>query len=91
QLRGRAQMRPALNQILNGDVRIGEGGRLIAEAANGNTIFMTGQDGEGDWAVGLGRSSTGRVALTVGDEYNGSGAGQMVRTWSRSGKVIMMD
>ncbi|MEU1020263.1 hypothetical protein [Streptomyces sp. NPDC005898] len=91
QLRGRAQMRPALNQILNGDVRIGEGGRLIAEAANGNRVFMTGQDTEGDWAVGMARSVSGTAALTVGDEYNGSGAGQMIRTWSRSGEVIVMD
>ncbi|CAM5491949.1 hypothetical protein SROCM77S_04011 [Streptomyces rochei] len=90
-LRGRAQMRPALNEILNGDVRIGEGGRLIAEAANGNRVFMTGQDAEGDWAVGMARSVSGTAALTVGDEYNGSGAGQMIRTWSRSGEVIMMD
>lgn len=90
-LRGRAQMRPALNEILNGDVRIGEGGRLIAEAANGNRVFMTGQDPEGDWAVGMARSVSGTAALTVGDEYNGSGAGQMIRTWSRSGEVIVMD
>ncbi|MCG7528926.1 hypothetical protein MHW47_31365 [Streptomyces sp. OfavH-34-F] len=90
-LRGRAQMRPALNEILGGDVRTGEGGRLICEAPGGNRVFMTGQTPEGDWAVGLGRSTDGTVALTVGDEYNGSGAGQMIRTWSRSGEVIMMD
>lgn len=90
-LRGRAQMRPALNEILNGDVRIGEGGRLICEAPGGNRIFMTGQTVEGDWAVGLARSLNGTVALTVGDEDNNTGAGQMIRTWSRSGEVIMMD
>ncbi|MBI0295703.1 hypothetical protein JBE04_14820 [Streptomyces sp. PRKS01-29] len=90
-LRGRAQMRPALNEILNGDVRIGEGGRLICEAENGNRVFMTGQDAEGDWAVGMARSVDGTPALTVGDEYNGSGAGQMIRTWSRAGEVLMMD
>lgn len=90
-LRGRAQMRPALNQILNGDVRIGEGGRLICEAPGGTRIFMTGQDSEGDWAVGMARSADGSAALTVGDESQSGGAGQMIRTWSRSGEVIMMD
>lgn len=83
QLRGRAQMRPALNQILNGDVRIGEGGRLIAEAPNGNRIFMTGQTDDGDWAVGIARPTDGTAALTVGDEDNDSGAGQMIRIWNR--------
>ncbi|MER8042597.1 hypothetical protein [Streptomyces sp. NPDC094032] len=90
-LRGRAQMRPALNEILNGNVRIGEGGRLICEDPNGRRIFVTGQTTDGDWAVGIGRSTTGTAALTVGDEYNGSGAGQMIRTWNRAGEVIMMD
>ncbi|MFE1839221.1 hypothetical protein [Streptomyces sviceus] len=94
QLRGRAQMRPALNQILNGDVRIGEGGRLIAEAPNGNTIFMTGETDQGDWAVGIARPTDGTAALTVGDENNDSGAGQMIRIWNRDTgdrNVILMD
>lgn len=93
-LRGRAQMRPALNEILNGDVRIGEGGRLICEAENGNRVFMTGQDSEGDWAVGMARSVGGTSALTVGDEYNQTGARQMVRMWNRDEvepNVIVMD
>ncbi|WIC89738.1 hypothetical protein SEA_SOJO_20 [Streptomyces phage SoJo] len=92
-LRGRAQMRPALNQILAGDVRIGEGGRLICEAPDGTRIFMTGQTPEGDWAVGMARATGGTPALTVGDE---SGvAGQMIRMWNRAegneSDVIVMD
>ncbi|MFD7067145.1 hypothetical protein ACFV97_07860 [Streptomyces sp. NPDC059913] len=88
ELTGRSQMRPALDKILHGDIVIGEGGRIIAQAANGNRIFATGQTPEGDWAVGMARED-GTAALTVGDDV-GTG-GQMVRTFSRSGEVIMMD
>ena len=88
QLRGRAQIRPAMNQILNGDVVIGEGGRIIAQEPGGNRIFMTGQTPEGDWAVGMAREN-GTAALTVGDEEGA--AGQMVRVWSRAGDVLLMD
>ncbi|MFD5591933.1 hypothetical protein ACWC9X_08635 [Streptomyces asoensis] len=93
-LRGRAQIRPALNEILNGDVRIGEGGRLICEAPNGNRIFATGLTDQGDWAVGIARPTDGTSALTVGDEDNDSGAGQMIRMWNRDQDqrdVIVMD
>lgn len=89
QLRGRAQIRPAMNQIVHGDVIIGEGGRLIAQAPDGTRIFMTGQTQEGDWAVGMARATGGTPALTVGDEEGASG--QMIRTWSRAGGVIVMD
>ncbi|MBT2381996.1 hypothetical protein J7E90_33165, partial [Streptomyces sp. ISL-111] len=89
QLRGRAQIRPALNQILNGDVRIGEGGRLIAEAPDGTRIFMTGQTNQGDWAVGMWRATGGTSALTIGDDE--ASAAQMVRMWSRGGNVVVMD
>ena len=88
ELTGRSQIRPALSEILNGDVRIGEGGRLIAEAENGNVIFMTGQTSAGDWAVGMARE-TGEPALTVGDDVSTSG--QMIRVWSRGGDVLVMD
>ncbi|RZU21746.1 hypothetical protein [Streptomyces sp. BK239] len=93
ELTGRAQMRPALNEVLHGDVVIGEGGRLIAMAPNGNRIFMTGETPAGDWAVGIARPTDGTAALTVGDE-NAAGAGQMVRMWNRdqgNRDVIVMD
>ncbi|RMB83640.1 hypothetical protein [Streptomyces shenzhenensis] len=92
-LRGRSQMRPALNQVLNGDVVIGEGGRLIAKAPNGNRIFLTGQTPAGDWAVGIARPTDGTPALTVGDE-DATGSGQMIRIWNRDPAlrdVIVMD
>ncbi|MDX3841725.1 hypothetical protein [Streptomyces europaeiscabiei] len=88
QLRGRAQMRPALNQVLNGDVVIGEGGQLIAKTPGGIRTFIVGQTPEGDWGVGLGREQ-GTAALTVGDDVLTNA--QMIRTWSRSGEVIVMD
>ncbi|UUN29421.1 hypothetical protein [Streptomyces sp. FIT100] len=88
ELSGRAQIRPALTKILHGDIVIGEGGQIIAQAPNGNRIFMTGQTPEGDWAVGMARED-GSAALTVGDDINTGG--QMVRTFSRTGQVIVMD
>ncbi|MGF0176726.1 hypothetical protein ACQF36_41610 [Streptomyces sp. Marseille-Q5077] len=88
QLRGRAQMRPALNQVLNGDVVIGEGGQLIAKTPGDIRTFVVGQTPEGDWGVGLGREQ-GTAALTVGDDVLTNA--QMIRTWSRSGEVIVMD
>ncbi|MCX4824254.1 hypothetical protein OG883_31235 [Streptomyces sp. NBC_01142] len=93
QLRGRAQMRPALNQVLNGDVVIGEGGQLIAKTPGGIRTFVVGQTPEGDWGVGLGREN-GTAALTVGDDVN-SGKAQMIRMWSRDttapDRIIVMD
>lgn len=89
QLRGRAQIRPAMNQILNGDVVVGEGGQLIAKTPGGHSTFIVGQTPEGDWGVGLGREN-GTAALTVGDDVNAADA-QMIRIWSRDGGIIVMD
>ncbi|MGW0756122.1 hypothetical protein ACWD1Y_06475 [Streptomyces sp. NPDC002814] len=92
QLRGRAQMRPALNQVLNGDVVIGEGGQLIAQTPGGQRTFIVGQTQEGDWGVGLGREN-GTAALTVGDDVLSDA--QMIRIWSRDtdapDRIIVMD
>ncbi|MEV5673519.1 hypothetical protein AB0L28_32700 [Streptomyces sp. NPDC052503] len=88
QLRGRAQIRPALNQILAGDVVIGEGGQLIAKTPGGQRTFVVGQTLEGDWGIGLAREQ-GSAALTVGDDVLSDA--QMIRMWSRDGEVIVMD
>ncbi|MCA1219883.1 hypothetical protein [Streptomyces sp. 8L] len=88
QLTGRAAIRPALTQVLAGDVVIGEGGQLIAQTPTGTRTFVVGQTPEGDWGVGLAREN-GAPALTVG--YDVETGGQMVRTHSRSGTVIAMD
>lgn len=42
QLTGRAQIRPAMNQILGGDVVIGEGGQLQVQAPDGTTHLTLG-------------------------------------------------
>jgi hypothetical protein len=92
-LRGRAQMRPALNQVLNGDVVIGEGGRLIVQDPDGTPVFATGQSPTvGDYYTTM-RRDTGRLALTIGaNSYPDDDApSQMVRVWDRNGNVIVMD
>ncbi|MGW7514776.1 hypothetical protein ACWGJ2_04210 [Streptomyces sp. NPDC054796] len=87
-LRGRSQIRPALDSVLGGDVVIGEGGQLVAKTPDGTHTFTVGQTREGDWGVGLGRADGSR-AVTVGDEVSASG--QMVRMFSRDADVIVMD
>ncbi|MGJ5826715.1 hypothetical protein [Streptomyces ossamyceticus] len=93
QLRGRAQMRPALNQVLNGDVVIGEGGRLFVRDPDGTAVFETGQSPSvGDYFTTL-RRDTGALALTIGaNSYPDDDAPtQMVRVWDRNRNVIVMD
>lgn len=87
-LRGRSQIRPALDSVLGGDVVIGEGGQLMAQTPAGARTFLVGQTPQGDWGVGLGRED-GTAALTIGDDV--ATDGQMVRMWSRGGQVIAMD
>ncbi|WP_328620816.1 hypothetical protein [Streptomyces sp. NBC_00354] len=92
ELTGRAQMRPALDQILHGDIRIGEGGQLIAQTPEGVVTLKVGQTPQGDWGLFL-RRADGTRALTVGDDILEDD--QMIRVWSRDkdapDKVLMMD
>ncbi|MGP3687364.1 hypothetical protein ACTVZO_22125 [Streptomyces sp. IBSNAI002] len=92
ELAGRAQMRPALTEIMHGDVRIGEGGRLITQAPGGNVVFESGQAPQGDWGVKLARED-GSNALTVGYDY--STTSQMIHIWSRDtaakNRILVMD
>ncbi|WP_326698052.1 hypothetical protein OG909_12280 [Streptomyces sp. NBC_01754] len=92
ELRGRAQIRPAMNQILHGDTVIGEGGRLLVQDPDGDAIFETGQSPAGDWSVTM-RRDTGAPAIGVGaNTYPGDSAvNQMVRIFNRAGDVIVMD
>ncbi|MGW3511171.1 hypothetical protein [Streptomyces sp. NPDC000994] len=93
ELRGRANIRPALNEILNGDVVIGEGGRLFVRAPGGTAVFETGQSPTaGDYFTTL-RRDTGALAFTIGaNSYeNDDAPTQMVRMWDRTGNVIVMD
>lgn len=92
QLRGRAQIRPALNQVLNGDVTIGEGGRLLVQDPDGDAVFETGQSAAGDWYVTM-RRDDGTPAIGIGaNTYPGDDAvAQMVRVFNREGRPIIMD
>ncbi|MFJ7337888.1 hypothetical protein ACIQUU_32145 [Streptomyces sp. NPDC101116] len=92
QLRGRAQMRPAMNQVLNGDVVIGEGGRLFVRDPDGTNVFETGQSATGDYFTRM-RRDNGALALTIGaNSYPDDDApSQMVRMFSRAGDIIVMD
>ncbi|MFB7461722.1 hypothetical protein [Streptomyces sp. NPDC056188] len=93
ELRGRANIRPALNEILNGDVVIGEGGRLFVRAPGGPAVFETGQSPTAhDYFTTL-RRDTGALAFTIGaNSYEDDDApSQMVRMWDRNGNVIVMD
>ncbi|MEU8805065.1 hypothetical protein [Streptomyces anthocyanicus] len=72
QLTGRAQMRPALNQVLAGTVRIGEGGQLMVEAEGGVRHLLVGDlatsYGETEFGVIISRRD-GSEALSV---WNGT-------------------
>lgn len=89
---GRAQMRPALDKILHGDILIGESGQLIAQTPGGKRTFVVGQTPQGDWGVGIGRED-GTAALTVGDDILKDA--QMIRMWSRDvnapDRILVMD
>ncbi|MCX4818354.1 hypothetical protein OG883_00210 [Streptomyces sp. NBC_01142] len=91
ELAGRAQIRPALDQILHGDITIGEGGQLIAQTPEGIATFKVGQTPQGDWGLFL-RRANGTRALTVGDDVLEDD--QMIRIWSRDKErptPILMD
>ncbi|MET9555081.1 hypothetical protein [Streptomyces sp. NPDC006645] len=86
-------MRPALNQVLNGDVVIGEGGRLIVKDPDGDAVFQTGQSGTaGDYYTIMSRAN-GAQALAIGaNSYPDDDApSQMVRMWDRNGNAVVMD
>ncbi|MFC5214319.1 hypothetical protein [Streptomyces coerulescens] len=87
ELTGRAQIRPALNEITNGPVRIAEGGSLEVRAPDGTGIFAVGRHWDGAYGVGIQRSD-GTLAYSVGGSGEGS---NMTRTFSRAGAVILMD
>ncbi|MFJ6707034.1 MULTISPECIES: hypothetical protein [unclassified Streptomyces] len=92
ELTGRAQIRPALNQILNGKVSIGEGGTLEVRGPNGELALRTGQWSDGTYGTYLGRDD-GSPAWTVGG--SGTDTDNMVRMWARdpesASRVIVMD
>ncbi|WP_432194712.1 hypothetical protein [Streptomyces sp. bgisy027] len=98
-LRGRAQMRPALNQILNGRVVIGEGGTLEVLAPNGTGLFGVGEfgpfynhvDGTPQQGVVMQRED-GSTAFTVRAVPSVLGIDtQTVAIWDRAGHGVLSD
>ncbi|MFE7262264.1 hypothetical protein ACFU9B_09375 [Streptomyces sp. NPDC057592] len=86
-LTGRANIRPALDEITAGPVRIGEGGSLEVSAPDGTGIFGVGKLWDGAYGVQVQRSD-GTLAIMVGGSGEGS---NMVRQFDRTGNVIVMD
>ncbi|MEV6395598.1 hypothetical protein AB0M39_12600 [Streptomyces sp. NPDC051907] len=86
-LMGRVNIRPALDEITAGRVKIGEGGSLEVYAPDGTGIFGVGRTADGSYGVEIQRPD-GSNAFTVGGTGEGS---NMIRTWSRVGDVILMD
>ncbi|GAA1977463.1 hypothetical protein [Kitasatospora viridis] len=94
QLTGRAQIRPALTQILGGDVSIGQGGRLIVTTPAGQQILYIGKqtpshpDGSDQQGL-IVRREDGSVALTV---WTGAGSGvQPVTIWDHLGNGLFAE
>ncbi|MEX2984583.1 hypothetical protein [Streptomyces sp. C36] len=89
QLAGRSQIRPAMNQVSKGDVRIGEGGTLGVYAPNGSQILGVGRWPNGEYGLHLGRQN-GTSALTIRLGTDES-IPQPVRLWDAKGHVIWAD
>ncbi|AFU62160.1 hypothetical protein SV1_20 [Streptomyces phage SV1] len=67
ELRGRSQIRPAMDQILAGDVVVGEGGALsVLDPDNGHTTFRVGEiySATGEFGTVIKRDD-GTVAISV--------------------------
>lgn len=90
-LAGRANIRPALDEILAGRVLIGEGGTLRVEAPSGQPVLVTGEFASGKYGARISRSDGTGTALVVGSEP--AEFGQMIRIYPRgAGSVaIVMD
>ncbi|WP_147447433.1 hypothetical protein [Streptomyces radicis] len=89
ELSSAANTAPALDQILDGDVVIGDGGQLRAETPEGRRVFSVGQTPRDDWGVTLARQ-TGAAALTVGADPSADNA-QVIRLVTRDGSTVVAD
>ncbi|MFJ2196962.1 hypothetical protein [Streptomyces violaceusniger] len=92
QLAGRANIRPALNQVLNGDVVIGEGGQLYVRAPGGATVLQIGklytESDEFGFKV---RREDGSLALGVYHGLEGEVGEQGIRMLDASGTEIFAE
>ncbi|WP_437034496.1 hypothetical protein [Streptomyces sp. enrichment culture] len=82
-----------MNQVLNGDVVVGEGGRLFVRDPDGTNVFETGQSPVGGDYFTRMRRDTGGLAFTIGSNSfpDDDAPTQMVRMWNRAGNAIVMD
>lgn len=70
QIRGRAEMRPAMNRIVNGEVSIGEGGSFaVYPPGQTAAVFAVGQWSGDEFGTAL-RRQTGEIAIST---VNGDG------------------
>ncbi|MFJ6052298.1 hypothetical protein [Streptomyces sp. NPDC092307] len=101
ELTGRANIRPALDEITHGHVRIAEGGTLDVYAPNGVNLFGVGDfgpefahpDGSPQQGVVMSRED-GSVAFSIWADRSGDlgGAGsQAISLWDRAGNVVLSD
>ncbi|MCY0942608.1 hypothetical protein [Streptomyces antarcticus] len=93
QLAGRANIRPALNQVLSGDVVIGEGGQLMVRAEGGVEHFKVGDIPSyyDDTEFGtILRRRDGSIALSI---WNGQDAvnPQVIRIKDAKGNEILAE
>ena len=94
-LRGRAQIRPALNQVLNGDVAIGEGGTLTVRTPGGTEQFRVG---DMEWPGGAVREfgavirrEDGSTALALWNGSGTEGEPQVLRLLDARGHLIFAE
>ncbi|MFE0187730.1 hypothetical protein [Streptomyces sp. NPDC058989] len=87
-----ANRRPAMNQILHGDVKIGEGGSLSVRQPGGAETFRVGEVGPiaGEHALVV-RRRDGSVALSVWNGTTSDGQAQAVRVKDAQGHELLSE
>lgn len=89
QLAGRAQIRPAMNQVLNGNVIIGEGGQFLVREPDGTTLLQVGELVEGEFGFVLRRrDGTAAISTFNGDSLD---APQVLRLMDSLGHSILSE
>lgn len=93
QLSGRANIRPALTEIVNGNVNVGGGGELSVTAPDNTVLFKIGElgaSGGSEWGMVL-RRRDGTVAFEVYSGFSDESVPQPVRVFDRFGSVVFGD
>lgn len=93
-LRGRANIRPALNQVIDGDVHIGSGGRLILDDGDGSVLMYAGdilpdyEDGSTQRGIIFWRAD-GMTALTQAASDLDPTKTQQIAIWDSQGNATV--